>query len=81
MSADTQERSLKILLVDDSPTQMGLLRSLFKRRGHEVMEARNGAEALLALAAERPDIVVSDCYMPLIDGYQLCRLLKDDRGT
>ncbi|HJW08439.1 MAG TPA: diguanylate cyclase [Holophagaceae bacterium] len=81
MSADTQERSFKILLVDDSPTQMGLLRSLFKRRGHEVMEARNGAEALLALAAERPDIVVSDCYMPLIDGYQLCRLLKDDRGT
>ena len=81
MSAETQERSLKVLLVDDSPTQMGLLRSQFKRRGHQVLEARNGAEALLALASERPDIVVSDCYMPLIDGYQLCRLLKDDRST
>ena len=81
MSSETQERTLKVLLVDDSPTQMGLLRTLFKRRGHEVLEARNGAEALLALSSETPDIVVSDCYMPLIDGYQLCRLLKDDRGT
>jgi two-component system cell cycle response regulator len=81
MNSEAQEPSLKILLVDDSPTQMGLLRSLFRRRGHEVMEARNGAEALLSLASERPDIVVSDCYMPLLDGYQLCRLLKDDRGT
>ncbi len=74
-------RPFKALLVEDSATQMGLLRAVFRSRGHEVMEARNGAEALLVLAGEMPDVVVSDCYMPLIDGYQLCRLLKDDRAT
>ncbi|HTL99254.1 MAG TPA: diguanylate cyclase [Holophagaceae bacterium] len=74
-------RLFKALLVEDSSTQMGLMRALFQKRGHEVMEARNGAEALLLLAGEMPDVVVSDCYMPLIDGYQLCRLLKDDRAT
>ena len=74
-------RLFKALLVEDSATQMGLMRALFQKRGHEVVEARNGAEALLALSGEMPDIVVSDCYMPLLDGYQLCRLLKDDRAT
>lgn len=74
-------RLFKALLVEDSATQMGLMRALFQRRGHEVIEARNGAEALLVLAGDTPDVVVSDCYMPLIDGYQLCRLLKDDRAT
>lgn len=74
-------RPFKALLVEDSATQMALLRAVFRSRGHEVMEARNGAEALLVLAGEMPDLVVSDCYMPLIDGYQLCRLLKDDRAT
>lgn len=74
-------RLFKALLVEDSSTQLGLMRALFQRRGHEVIEARNGAEALLVLSSETPDVVVSDCYMPLIDGYQLCRLLKDDRAT
>lgn len=79
--ATAPPRLFKALLVEDSSTQMGLMRAVFQRRGHEVMEARNGAEALLVLSSEMPDLVVSDCYMPLIDGYQLCRLLKDDRAT
>ncbi|MBS1766605.1 MAG: diguanylate cyclase [Acidobacteria bacterium] len=79
--ANAPPRLFKALLVEDSSTQMGLMRALFQRRGHTVMEARNGAEALLVLSSEMPDLVVSDCYMPLIDGYQLCRLLKDDRAT
>lgn len=72
---------LKILLVDDHPIQLAMLRHLFRTAGHEVAEAKNGAEALLCLDAELPDVVVSDCRMPLVDGYQLCRLLKDDRAT
>ncbi len=74
-------RPLQVLLVDDNPIQLSLLRHLFQRHGHQTLEARNGAEALLVLATESPDVVVSDCVMPLLDGYQLCRLLKDDRAT
>jgi two-component system, cell cycle response regulator len=74
-------RSLQVLLVDDNPIQLSLLRHLFQRHGHMTIEARNGAEALIVLATEFPDVVVSDCVMPLLDGYQFCRLLKDDRAT
>ena len=77
----TGPQSLQVLLVDDNPIQLSLLRHLFQRHGHMTIEARNGAEALIVLATEFPDVVVSDCVMPLLDGYQLCRLLKDDRAT
>lgn len=73
--------SLQVLLVDDNPIQLSLLRHLFQRHGHMTVEARNGAEALIVLATEFPDVVVSDCVMPLLDGYQFCRLVKDDRAT
>jgi two-component system cell cycle response regulator len=74
-------QALQVLLVDDNPIQLSLLRHLFQRHGHLTLEARNGAEALIVLATESPDVVVSDCIMPLLDGYQFCRLVKDDRGT
>lgn len=74
-------KTLQVLLVDDNPIQLSLLRHLFHRHGHSTLEARNGAEALIMLAAENPDVVVCDCVMPLLDGYQFCRLVKDDRAT
>ena len=74
-------RKLQVLLVDDNPIQLSLLRHLFQRHGHLTLEARNGAEALVLLATEFPDVIVSDCVMPLLDGYQFCRLVKDDRAT
>jgi two-component system, cell cycle response regulator len=77
----TNPQPLQVLLVDDNPIQLSLLRHLFQRHGHLTLEARNGAEALIVLATEFPDVVVSDCVMPLLDGYQFCRLLKDDRAT
>jgi len=80
-AAPTGPQSLQVLLVDDNPIQLSLLRHLFQRHGHLTIEARNGAEALIVLATEFPDVVVSDCVMPLLDGYQFCRLLKDDRAT
>ena len=80
-SAARTPKALQVLLVDDNPIQLSLLRHLFQRHGHMTLEAKNGAEALLVLASESPDVVVSDCVMPLLDGYQFCRLLKDDRAT
>ncbi len=74
-------KGLQVLLVDDNPIQLALLRYLFQHAGHEITEAKNGAEALILISSVMPDIVVSDCQMPMLDGYQLCRLLKDDRAT
>jgi signal transduction histidine kinase/ActR/RegA family two-component response regulator len=72
---------LTVLVVDDSAPERSLLKAMFHQQGHRVVEAANGAEALLALTSEHPDVVVSDGVMPILDGYQFCRLLKDAPAT
>ncbi len=68
-----------ILIVEDSPTQMLKLRHVLERHGYTVLTAaRDGEEALAALAAHRPTLVITDINMPGMDGYELCRRIKDD---
>lgn len=71
----------RILVVDDSGVQLRMMRAVLERSGFLVVEAQNGAEGLLRLAEQPFHLVVSDCHMPLMDGYQLCRLVKDDPAT
>ncbi len=80
-SPEANPQGLEVLLVDDSHLQLAQMRAHLAARGHHVVTARNGAEALILLQNEHPDLVISDCVMPLLDGYQLCRLIKDDRST
>ena len=67
----------KILLVEDSDTQLKFLRDGLKENGFEVETATNGGEAYKKIFEYVPDIVVSDIMMPVIDGYQLCRMIKN----
>lgn len=71
----------KILLIDDSQTQLISLRLTLAKAGYEVLTANNGVEGISAAYKNRPDIIVSDIIMPEINGYQLCRLLKNDPST
>ncbi len=71
----------KILVVEDSPTQLVRLRQVIQKNGYEVVTARNGLEAMEAFYRERPDLVISDILMPEMNGYQLCRLLKNDPNS
>ncbi len=66
-----------ILVVEDSPTQAETLRYLLERR-YAVDVARNGREGLEKIREKAPDIVISDIIMPEIDGYELCRRVKED---
>ena len=68
---------IKILLVEDSETQLKFLYEALREEGFEVETALNGSEAYKKVYACTPDIVVSDIVMPAIDGYQLCRMLKN----
>jgi len=54
---DPSQYPLTVLVADDSLPELNLLKALFQKRGHRMVEARNGAEALLALASESPDVV------------------------
>ena len=69
--------AVKVLLVEDSETQLKFLKDGLVQNGFEVETAMNGAEAYKKLFECIPDIVVSDIMMPVIDGYQLCRMIKN----
>lgn len=67
-----------ILVVDDEFDVLSAYTMLFEYRGYRVRTAGNGAEALELAARERPDVVVSDYMMPIMDGAQLCLRWRAD---
>jgi PAS domain S-box-containing protein len=69
---------LKIMLVDDHEPSLFITASLLKSFGYTVITAINGAEALDKIRQDAPDVIVSDILMPVMDGYTLCRELKQD---
>ncbi len=73
--------AVKILLVEDSETQLNFLRDGLTQHGFEVETALNGSEAYKKVYSCTPDIIVSDIMMPAIDGYQLCRMVKNTDET
>ncbi|SDL51559.1 response regulator transcription factor [Siphonobacter aquaeclarae] len=70
--------SQKILIVDDEPGIVMSLEFLMKKEGYQVYIARDGAEALDIIRQEHPDLVVLDVMMPSVDGYEVCRQVKED---
>jgi CheY-like chemotaxis protein len=66
----------KILIVDDEPDIVRLLDRLLAGRGHRVLKARDGVEALDVAAADPPDLVVLDRNLPKIDGIEVVRRLR-----
>ncbi len=69
---------LKVLIADDSPVVAKVLSSILRRAGHEVVTAADGIEAAQAVYRELPDVVLLDIFMPRMNGYQVCRLIKQD---
>lgn len=67
-----------ILVVEDSAIQAELLRREMVGKGLAVRLARDGAEGLAALRAQRADLVISDVTMPVMDGYAMCQAIKGD---
>ena len=73
-------RPMKILVVDDAPTNRQILQVFLSRLGHQVVLANDGAEALERFAAERPDLVLMDVMMPKVDGYEAAAMIKAQFG-
>lgn len=67
-----------ILIADDMPDILNVLSSRLRALGYQVLEARDGMEALNHAKANQPDLVVLDVMMPELNGYQVCRRLKND---
>lgn len=66
----------RVLVVDDAPANLALLKQLLTRDGYFVMTAKDGVDALAIVEREAPDIVLTDVVMPRRDGVDLCRAIK-----
>lgn len=77
----TSDRAGRILVVDDVDANVRLLEALLSSRGYEVVSATNGREALAVIEAERPDVILLDVVMPEMDGYAVCRALRENDET
>jgi adenylate cyclase len=71
----------KILVVDDEVKNVKLLEALLLPRGYAVVTASNGEEALVQVQQERPDLILLDIMMPVMDGFEVCKILKDNADT
>jgi twitching motility two-component system response regulator PilG len=83
MTDDTQLDTLRgtILAVDDSPTIRKLVSMTMEGQGYRVVVASDGIEALAILKDEHPDLILCDVAMPKLDGYQLCKIIKNSKDT
>lgn len=71
----------RILIVDDSPTEMYKLTEMLEKNGHQVLKAENGADGVALARQEKPDAVLMDVVMPGLNGFQATRQLTKDEET
>ncbi len=66
----------RILIVDDNDANLKLTAKILEMEGYEVATARNGMQAIQSVIQAKPDLAILDVMMPDMDGYQLCRKLR-----
>ena len=77
MEEVTEKSNGDILIIEDSPTQSVKLRHILESNGYGVISAGNGKEALALIPGKKISLIISDVIMPEIDGYELCRRIKE----
>ena len=70
--------SKRILVVEDQPDNRQIIRDMLSPDDYEITEAENGEQALAAIAKQRPDLILMDIQLPIMDGYEATRLIKTD---
>src|SRR5690348_7811367 len=70
--------SKRILVVEDQADSRRIIRDMLASTEYEVIEAENGEEALAAIAKQRPDLILMDVQLPIMDGYTATRRIKAD---
>jgi len=70
--------SKRILVVEDQPDNRQIIRDMLAPTDYEIMEAENGEQALAAIAKQRPDLILMDIQLPIMDGYTATRQIKAD---
>src|SRR5438477_7737492 len=68
----------RILVVEDQEDNRQILRDLLANAGYEMLEAEDGQQALVSIAKQRPDLILMDIQLPVLDGYEATRRIKAD---
>lgn len=71
----------KILIIDDTDFMVKLIADILTDAGYEVISASRGAEGLLKVRSEKPDLVILDIVMPDMNGFEVCKILRDDESN
>lgn len=71
----------KILIIDDTDLMVKLITDILEEKGYEVVSANNGTDGIKMVMAEKPDLVLLDVVMPGIDGFEVCKLLRQDESN
>ena len=71
----------KILVVDDDPSIVEMLESRLKRRGYSIITALDGKKCIEEAKEKKPDLILLDVNMPELDGFAVCKYLKEDNKT
>ncbi len=76
---EVEQHKKEVLVVDDDPLVLQVLREPLERAGYNVTTASHGLEALQRVKNNRPDLIILDILMPLMDGFKVARFLKFDK--
>lgn len=68
----------KILIVDDEIQLIEMVQMRLEANGYETVTANDGKEGIEKVKSENPDLIILDIMMPLMDGYEVCKILKND---
>src|SRR5436190_1000972 len=69
----------RILIIEDDPTILRVVKDNFVARGHQVQTARDGEEGLTAALNHHPDLIVLDIMLPKVNGYEICRAIRAEK--
>lgn len=73
--------SQKILIIEGSPTACGIIKDILEMEGYEVFVAENGEDGVKRAEQEKPDLVIADTLLPGIDGFEVCRQIREIQGS
>lgn len=75
-----KKSKIKILIIDDDPEDVEITEARLKAHGYNVISTLDGLEGISIVRKQRPDLVLLDIVMPKVDGYAICKILKEDEN-
>ncbi|MEW8692019.1 MAG: response regulator [Candidatus Thiodiazotropha endolucinida] len=77
----SNQSKARVLVVDDSPTEIHIFKKILEKQGYQILVAKDGQEGVDVAKQELPDIILMDVVMPVLNGFQATRQLKNDEST